>query len=87
MSSVTVSVDMENNAEVFWDWLRSWMTDEHRRQDPEVYQLLSTLIDTGSVEITDPEAIQRFSNLVESMPGYSDGPEHARTALVWQGVD
>ncbi len=81
-TSVAVRADQENNAEVWWDAFRA-MLPALSEADPELYDLCRTLNRSGEVEITDPAAIERFDKFVSDLPGWLDGPAHARAALTF----
>jgi hypothetical protein len=83
ITSITVKVDSENNAEAWWDAMRESLP-ALERNDPEVAGLLSVLERHGEVEISDPATIERFDSFVHSLPGFSDGPEYAREALIFE---
>ncbi len=63
MTTFTVTVDWENNAELFWDSVRA-------------HKGLEARIDSGVVSEEDRK-------LIESLPGFSDGPDHAPTAVIF----
>ena len=85
MTSVLVKIDYENNAEEFWNAFAKEYP-QLRASDPEVFEVCKEIAADREVEIVDAEAIQRFSDFVEALPGYSDGPAFAKTALIFQQV-
>lgn len=81
-TSVTAIVDQENNAEQFWDAFRSAV--ESLDRDSELAHNCRKLLKSDSVELTDAIAIHQFDDFVTSLPGWSDGPAHAKAAIVFQ---
>jgi hypothetical protein len=63
---VKFTVDYENNAETFWAAIKS-----------QLPALAAKFVESDSVELTDDEAAA-----VKALPGWADGPEHAKTALI-----
>ena len=80
MTQVTVSADMENNAEVWWENFREEFP-KLQETDPELWHLCKVLEAEATLVLGDPQLIRRFFNFAESIPGYFDGPAHAPTAL------
>lgn len=66
-----VQVDHENNAETWWDALRE--------REPA---LAARLGDSDTLEITADELAR-----LQALPGWADGPAHARTALIVEAAD
>ena len=70
--------DEENNAETWWEALRS--TDPG---DPTLRGLRSALLDEGTVEVPFNDSIARgFEDYLTGLPGWNDGPEHAPNPLL-----
>jgi len=66
---IAVRVDEENNAEQWWDALRSYDRAHGGGRTIE------KAIDAGRVT---PEQLE----ILKALPGWEDGPEFARTALI-----
>jgi len=83
MTSVIVKVDHENKAETWWDaFHRAW--PKLQEGDPELFSICERLSADQHVEICDPATIQRFVDFAENLPGFADGPEYAKKALIFQ---
>lgn len=85
MTAVIVKIDYENNAEEFWTAFAE-RYPALAETDPEIYAVCKQIAADKEVEIVDAAAIQRFADFVEALPGYSGGPEFAKTALIFQQV-
>lgn len=81
ITQVTYRVDDENNAEVWWEAFRRYAP---HLKDEELRQSCRELERRGEVTLHDPRLIEAFDGFVTGLPGWEDGPEHARTALVAQ---
>lgn len=79
--SKRISVDYENNAEIWWDAARE--DQAHHAIPPTIASLVKPLLEVGGVDsitVSDAEAA-RIVLWAKSLPGWSDGPDHAPTAL------
>lgn len=72
-----VAVDEENPAETWWDAARASTTV------PDAIQPLLSCAGPGELLLTRREAVEAEA-WAASLPGYADGPAHARTALLFQ---
>jgi hypothetical protein len=75
MATVWIQVDFENNAETWWEQAR-------RRVSPpsELEPLLHSSVASG---VTTPaERRDEVLRWCDGIPGWADGPEYARTALI-----
>ncbi len=83
MAYTKIIYDMENNAERFGQALQETPI-------PEEFAEIIDGIDrhmAGGVCV-EPALAQRFEAWVSALPGYADGPEYARTALLfYEGVE
>lgn len=86
MTSLIVRVDCENNAESFWDAVNALLDKDMLGDDYGVQYALAVLRSENEVEITDAETMERFTNLVASLPGWDDGPEYAEHPLLFDAV-
>ena len=78
MAYTRIVYDMENNAEVFHQALRETPVPE------EFAPILEGLDSSLAVGVyVEPGLAARFEEWVSRLPGYEDGPEHARTALLF----
>lgn len=80
-----LKIDWENNAEKFWDELRLAL----RRGDGPSLEGVSLrrkvepmAFDGEEVISGTDEEIDAIIAWLETIPGYSDGPEYAKTALM-----
>jgi len=74
-------VDMENNAETFWDNFREAVggLDHHS----ELAINCSRILERGEVELLDSNAISEFQEFVCEIEGFSEGPSHAADAILF----
>ena len=74
-----VSVDEENNAE-------SWWTAARAAKETAPTWLRPLLAVSGPSRVLAPDAAAAKAGRAwaEALPGYSDGPDYARTALIWR---
>ena len=63
---VALTVDAENNAEQWWDAVR------------EVAPHIASALERDGRAVVSNDVFDALA----SLPGYSDGPEHAETALI-----
>jgi hypothetical protein len=82
VTQVTYRADDENNAETFWEALRAGPYPKKVQDDPELLNALNELIRRGEVTMHDGRLIEAFDAFVTSLPGWEDGPEYAKTALI-----
>jgi len=82
-TSVIYKVDYENNAETWWDAFQDTYPTLSE-SDPEVCDLCRQLERNGSVEVCDPQAIERLDAFLTSLPGWDGGPEYAPHPFVVQ---
>jgi hypothetical protein len=80
-TQVTYRVDDENNAEQWWEAFRVAYPELHET-DPELYAACCELERHDEVVLHDPRLIEAFDAFVTGLPGWEDGPEYARAALV-----
>lgn len=64
--SVTITADHENNAEIFWNNFQ------------DAFQDLAHLLGAGNTVTISREKWVK----IQAIPGFSDGPEFARGALI-----
>ncbi len=77
--NLTIRADYENNAETWWDAARAAArTDDS--QGADVFRRLDENPDRG-VEVL-AEELTAFEAWAEALPGYDDGPAHARLPYV-----
>lgn len=83
MAYTRIVYDLENNAEIFFQALQDTpIPDEF----VEIIDGLDQHLATGVC--VEPALAQRFEAWVSELPGYADGPEHARTAILfYEGVE
>ena len=65
-NTVTITADMENNAEAFWDNFRIEFPD------------LAMLLGAGNTMTIDRKKWEK----IKSISGFCDGPDHAREAII-----
>lgn len=83
-TSVIARVDFENNAEEFWAAFREQV--ETLDQYGELAATCYSLLRCNEVELTDANAVSEFDAFVTKLPGWESGPEHARTAIVFEAA-
>lgn len=81
-TKITARVDHENNAEDFWDEFNSRV--ESLDPDTELAHNCRQLLRADEVELLDATAIEQFDCFVSAIPGFCNGPDHARTAILYQ---
>lgn len=81
-TSVIARIDVENNAEEFWNGFRREMA----QLDPHsgLYATCREIVKNDCVEMSDPKLIEEFDTFVNSIAGFANGPEHAPTAIVFE---
>jgi hypothetical protein len=82
-TTVTARVDFENNAEEFWTEFRNRV--ESLDRDSELAANCRKILKSDEVELMDASAIEEFDTFVTAIPGFGDGPQHAKTAILFQG--
>jgi len=80
-TSVTARVDFENNAEKFWDAFRDQVATLDR--DSELATNCREILKRDEVELLDADAIQQFDDFVTGLPGWDNGPEHAKNPIIF----
>jgi len=83
-AEVTYITDFENNSEVWWDALRDKLATITDSTQNNLFCALKELQQCGQVTLCGASEIEEFNNFVTSLPGWDDGPEYARTALIAQ---
>ena len=79
--TTTYSIDMENNAEAWWDAFCEAFPPM-KDGDQKLWEACRELYEETTVTLHDPDLITRFDAFVTGLPGWADGPEHAKEALV-----
>lgn len=82
-ANLTLKVDYENNAEEWWDAARTAVEAGDTSQGADVFRRLdrdNRSLDEGVFVLADELAA--FNAWAEALPGYDDGPEHARRPYV-----
>ncbi len=78
-ANLTIRADYENNAETWWDAARAASrTDDS--EGAQVFRRLDTNPDEGVSVLADE--LRAFESWAEALPGYDDGPAHARLPYV-----
>ena len=75
--NLTIRVDYENNAEEWWTAARELARTDTSR-GAEVFRRLDRVVQSGDLEGVLPEEVSAFEAWASDLPGYDDGPEHAR---------
>lgn len=75
-TKVEIIIDEENNAEGFW---------EHVGASPDTPEELRAIEIGDRIEVSAARA-EEIREWCEKAPGFSGGPEHARTALIFSEV-
>ncbi len=73
-NQVTITADEENAAEEFWAAVRT---------DDNCPECLKDLADSAPYVEVSKEDAAAAEEWCENAPGYADGPEHARTAVIF----
>lgn len=73
------SADEENNAEAWWTAARA-----AKETAPAWLRPLLDVSGPNRVLAPDAAAAKAGRAWAEDLPGYSDGPDYARTALIWR---
>ena len=76
-----ILIDQENNAERFWDEIQ-----DRAERGEKFAVLLSGLDLTDPLYLEDDEAEELWA-YAQQVPGWADGPEHAREALLVQELE
>lgn len=82
VTSVIARVDSENNAEQFWDEFMTRVASLD--SSSELAANCRKILKSDEVELLDASAIEEFDSFVHSIPGFADGPEYAREAILFQ---
>lgn len=78
---VKLTVDQENNGEIFWEQLPAF-AEQTRWQ---VRDNISRLIRHDEVIVTD-ETAKEILAMFETIPGWDDGPEYAQNPVTFEEV-
>jgi len=78
MKYTRIQYDMENNAQIFGQAL----------QDTPIPEEFAEIVDGIDQHMAcgiyvEPELAKRFEAWVSALPGFEDGPEYARTAILF----
>jgi hypothetical protein len=74
MAMITIKVDYENNAEKFWQTVDSDLNSPFELK----------VLRTGDDEVTvSKKRAKEIETWCENVEGYSDGPDHAETAVLF----
>lgn len=76
-TNLAIRVDYENNAEEWWSAAREAARADTSR-GAEVFRKLNRVVQGGELRGQLPEAVRAFEEWAAALPGYEDGPEHAR---------
>lgn len=80
ITSMTASVDFENNTEEFWHEFRSKI--DEMDQDSELLQNCRTLLRDNQVELTHSLAIVQFEDFVTGINGWNVDDDHAKHPII-----
>jgi hypothetical protein len=84
-TSVIARVDFENDAEYFWNEFLTRLDGLY--QGSELAINCHALWQHNQVELLDANAVQEFDEFVHAIPGFSDGPKHAKDAILFQPAE
>lgn len=76
-TNLSIRVDYENNAEEWWTAARDAARTDTSR-GAEVFRRLDRVVQSGELRGLLPEEVSALTGWASDLPGYDDGPQHAR---------